>query len=81
MPFIASLGRRPCNACRKVPPAGETIYQGDITGMTWCLACADKTLHIRPSAEDAPRPARVLPSSWARFGPETRPSWFERGED
>jgi hypothetical protein len=41
MPFIASLGRRACNSCRKVTPKGGTVYQGDITGMVWCESCAE----------------------------------------
>lgn len=80
MPFIASLGRKPCNACRKVTPAGQQVYQGDHTGMIWCLACAESGLHKTPEVTQ-PTPARVLPSSWTRIGPQAVPSWFERGED
>ena len=80
MPFIASMGRRACNSCRKVTPKGGTVYQGDITGMEWCEGCAETTLH---KTQEAAKPvaSRVLPSSWTRIGPQAVPSWFERGED
>lgn len=80
MPFIASLGRRACNSCRKVTPKGGTVYQGEITGMEWCCECAASTLHKTPDVTQ-PTPARVLPSSWTKIGPQAVPSWFERGDE
>lgn len=83
MPFIASLGRRQCNVCRKVTPKGGTVYQGDVTGMEWCVACAETTLHKTPEPLQVSCLGRKLklPSSWTRIGPQAVPSWFERGED
>ena len=82
MPFIASLGRRACNSCRKVTPKGGTVYQGEITGMEWCVACAETTLHKRPDPGMTETVGRVtLPASWGRFGPQAVPSWFERGDE
>ena len=80
MPFITSLGRRPCNDCRRVPVKGSQVYQGEHTGMVWCESCAEATLHKTPDVE-TPAAARVLPSSWTKIGPAAVPSWFERGED
>lgn len=77
MPFITSLGRRACNSCRKVTPKGGTVYQGDITGMTWCLPCAETTLHKTPGATETPR-GSVLPAGWGKFKPAAVPSWTER---
>ena len=77
MPFITSLGRRPCNVCRKVTPKGGTVYQGEHTGMTWCLDCAASTLHKTPDATETPAAARVLPSSWGRFKPAAVPVYGE----
>lgn len=81
MPFITSLGRRCCNSCRKVTPKGGMVYQGEHTGMVWCVECAAEGLHKTPDATETPAAARVLPSSWTKIGPAAVPSWFERGED
>lgn len=72
MTFIASLGRRACNSCRKVTPKGGTVYQGEHTGMVWCEGCAASTLHKTPDATEI-APSRVLPSSWGRFKPAAVP--------
>lgn len=78
MPFITSLGRRPCNACRKVTPQGGTVYQGEHTGMTWCCECAASTLHKTPDATETAAPSRVLPASWGRFKPAAVPVYGEK---
>jgi len=80
MPFIASLGKRPCNDCRVIPPAGERIYQGDVTGMVWCERCAADTLHRVPG-EDAPPSRLTFPATWQAFAPPSVRAWHERGGD
>ena len=77
MPFITSLGRRPCNVCRKVTPKGGTVYQGEHTGMVWCCECAASTLHKTPDATETAT-SRVLPSSWGRFKPAAVPVYGEK---
>ena len=83
MPFIASLGRRSCNVCRTVTPQGGTVYQGDVTGMVWCLACAESSLHKSASGAlpETSHGRVTLPASWGRFQPAAVPSWHERGEE
>ena len=78
MPFIASLGRRSCNSCRKVTPKGGTVYQGEHTGMIWCAECAASTLHKTQDVTGTPEPSRVLPSSWGRFKPAAVPVYGEK---
>ena len=80
MPFIASLGKRPCNDCRVIPPVGERIYLGDHTGMVWCERCAAEKLHRVPGE---PEPPKVLqfPKTWQAFAPPSVRAWHERGEE
>lgn len=77
MPFITSLGRRPCNDCRRVPVKGSQVYQGEHTGMIWCLPCASSALHKTPGAAETPR-GSVLPAGWARFQAAAVQAWTER---
>lgn len=40
MPWRDLTVARACNRCRRVLSAGAHVYQGDITGATWCADCA-----------------------------------------
>ena len=79
MPWITSLGRRPCNDCRTVAPTGESVYLGT-TGMIWCHGCATTHLHVTPETDAPPVSGVRFPESWERFKPSPPPSWHERDE-
>lgn len=40
MPWRDLTVARACNRCRKVLSAGAHVYQGEVTGATWCADCA-----------------------------------------
>ena len=81
MPFIASLGKRPCNDCRVIPPAGDRIYLGEHTGMVWCERCAELHLYRVPGDETPPPSRLTFPKTWQAFAPPNVRAWHERGEE
>lgn len=77
MPFQTAPRRASCITCRKPIERGDRCYQGEHTGMIWCLPCASSALHKTPGATETPR-GSVVPAGWGKFKPAAVPSWTER---
>lgn len=64
MPWRDLTVARACNRCRRVLSAGAHVYQGDITGATWCADCAG-TLGMAGERPIATNTMNAL-ASWIR---------------
>ena len=61
MPWRDLTVARACNRCRRVLSAGAHVYQGEVTGATWCGDCASAMgKDGLPPINETGRPERMV---------------------